>query len=100
MAVVSRDGPERGAWVDPVAGQVTLEEWAAKWLNGGTDLRPVTRAKYQHMLDRHVLPVLGPIELAGLTSSAVRSWYMALRGRYVTTGDDAYRMLRRPSPPR
>lgn len=84
----------RGAWIDPAGGRVTLADWAERWLEGRADLRPVTRAKYQHMLDRHVIPVLGNRELGRLTPSAVRSWYMDLRERYVTTGDDSYRMLR------
>ncbi len=46
------------------------------------------------MLDRHVDPVLGPVRLSRVTPSAVRAWYMDIRERYVTTGDDAYRMLR------
>lgn len=71
-----------------------MAKWADAWLTGRTDLRPVTRAKYRHMLDRHVLPVLGAQELAKLRPSAVRSWYMGMRARYKTTADDAYRMLR------
>ena len=84
----------RGAWLDPSHGRVTLAEWSDRWLSGRTDLRPVTRAKYRHMLDRHVLPVLGHHELAKLRPSAVRSWYMDMKARYVSTADDAYRMLR------
>jgi integrase len=84
----------RGAWIDPTRGKVTFEAWAKQWLDGRADLRPVTRAKYQHMLDRHVVPVLGKTELAKLTPSMVRAWYMDMRERFVTTGDDAYRMLR------
>lgn len=84
----------RGAWIDPTAGRITFGEWAQKWLDGRADLRPVTKAKYQHMLDRHVVPVIGPLSLSKVTSSAVRAWYMDMREKYVTTGDDAYRMLR------
>jgi integrase len=84
----------RGAWIDPSAGKVTFGEWAQSWLDARADLRPVTKAKYQHMLDRHVDPVLGPVRLSRVTPSAVRAWYMDMRERYVTTGDDAYRMLR------
>jgi integrase len=84
----------RGAWIDPAGGRVTFAVWAKKWLDGRADLRPVTKAKYQHMLDRHVVPVLGHVELSKLTPSAVRAWYMDMRGRFVTTGDDAYRMVR------
>lgn len=84
----------RGVWIDPSGGIITLAKWADDWLTGRTDLRPVTRAKYRHMLDRHVLPVLGGQQLAKLRPSAVRAWYMGMRGKYKTTADDAYRMLR------
>ncbi len=40
------------------------------------------------------MPALGHLELARVSPSAVRAWYMDLRRRFVTTGDDAYRMLR------
>ena len=40
----------------------------------------MTRAKYEHMLERHVLPTLGAYELAALSPSAVRSWYMGHAG--------------------
>lgn len=46
------------------------------------------------MLERHVLPVLGHLELAMVSSQAVRSWYTGMRKDYVTTEDGAYRMLR------
>lgn len=84
----------RGTWLDPSAGKVTLGACGTRWLESRTDLRPVTREKYRHMLEHHVLPVLGEVELARLSPSMVRSWYLVLRERFVTTGDDAYRMLR------
>ena len=84
----------RGTWIEPGRGKVTVAAWSRQWLEGCADLPPVTRAKYEHMLERHVIPALGKAELAKLTPSMVRGWYMGLRGRFVTTGDDAYRMLR------
>ena len=32
--------------------------------------------------------------IAQVTPSSIRGWYMDMRDRYVTTGDDAYRMIR------
>jgi integrase len=84
----------RGAWVDPRLGRVSLAEWATDRLERRSDLRPTTRAKYRHLLDRHILPVLGRTELGRLTPSSVRSWYMALRAVHQVTADDAYRLLR------
>ncbi len=84
----------RGAWVDPRAGSITLAAYAAAWLARRSDLRPTTRAKYAYLLDRHLAPVLGSEPLSRLTPSAVRGWYLALRLRHATTADDAYRLLR------
>ena len=86
----------RGAWVAPNAGKVTLAKYARDWIVGRRDIRPVTRAKYEYMIERHVLPTLGAYELGALSPSAVRSWYMGMRERYAngTAGDDSYRMLR------
>jgi integrase len=85
---------QRGSWIDPRLGRVTLAAWSETWLSGRTDLRPATRAKYRYIIDRHLLPALGGCELTGLRPSLVRDWYMGLRGRYVSVADDAYRMLR------
>ncbi len=80
----------------PKAGKVTLSNFSRDWIAARSDIRPVTRAKYEHMLERHVLPALGDYELAGLSPSVVRSWYLGMRQRYPrgTTADDSYRMLR------
>ncbi|MGH9068616.1 MAG: site-specific integrase, partial [Acidimicrobiales bacterium] len=89
----ARADQDRGAWVDPAGSRITLGEWAEAWLDRRTDLRPTTRAKYAHLLARHVLPELGATTLGRLQPSAVRGWYMALRGVHSVTADDAYRLL-------
>jgi hypothetical protein len=93
LATVQTD-IHRGAWVDPVGGRQTLASYSHAWLARRTDLRPTTRSKYSHLLERHILPSLGRTELAQVTPSAVRGWYLELRGRRPTTADDAYRLLR------
>jgi hypothetical protein len=45
----------RGAWTAPKAGKTSLSEYARGWLGGRSDLRPVRRSKYGHMLERHVI---------------------------------------------
>jgi len=85
---------DRGVWLDPRAGRVTLASFARDWLARRSDLRPTTRAKYAYLLKRHILPTLGTAPLGRLTPSAVRSWYLVLWGQHPTTADDAYRLLR------
>jgi len=84
----------RGTWVDPGAGKLTLGMFATQWLRGRNDLRGTTHGKYRYLLDSHILPALGNLELRRLGPSQVRSWYQELAGRHQTVADDAYRLLR------
>src|SRR5256885_2093569 len=60
----------RGTWVDPRAGQVTLETYAAEWLDARPKpLRRRTRELYEGQLDHHILPVLGGYQLRHLTTN-------------------------------
>jgi integrase len=68
----------RGAWVDPSAGRVTLAEFAERWLRDHPGLRPRTRETHDGNLRNHIVPVLGEIELARLSPSAVRRWHSEL----------------------
>ena len=84
----------RGSWVNPAAGKVTITHYATAWLKGRSDLRETTRAKYNHLLENHILPRLGPTPMSSLAPSKVRSWYHDLAREHPTTADDAYRVLR------
>ena len=64
----------RGQWVDPVAGRLTLAEWAATYLATVTNLRPTTLATYERDLTRYVLPRFGHLPLARVRPLDVRSW--------------------------
>jgi integrase len=48
---------------------------------------------YRYLLDRHVLPSLGMMALAGITPSAIRTWHAELVARHPTTAAKAYRLL-------
>jgi integrase len=83
----------RGIVVDPRRARVTLTNYANDWLTQRTDLGIRTAELYRWVLDRHVLPVLGGINLAHLTPSAVRSWNAALAQELPGTAAKAYRLL-------
>ena len=84
----------RGAAVDPRAGRLSLRDYATRWMLVRTDLRPTTRANYENLLGRHILPALGELELGAIDTEAVRGWHLELRSRHTSTADDAYRLLR------
>lgn len=69
---------ERGVWMNPDAGKVTLREYATKWLDHCGDLKPRTVELYEGELRLHILPPLGDIELAKLTPAKVREWNGAM----------------------
>jgi integrase len=95
LAGIQRD-IERGTWIDPEWGEVTLREYATSWLAQRT-LRPRTVELYQGLLDRYILPPLGRTALGDLSPREVRSWHVALLKRGTpgpVTVAKAYRLLR------
>lgn len=68
----------RGTYVDPRLGRETLAVYAERWMADRVKLRPKTRGLYRLLLDRCILPTLGPGELGRLTPSTVRSWHADL----------------------
>lgn len=69
---------ERGTWVNPIAGKVTLREYSTTWLEQRPDLRPRTVELYEGELRLHILPVLGDLELAKITPTKVRDWHAGM----------------------
>ena len=82
----------RGTWVDPTLSQCTLDDYAATWLKN-RNLRPKTVYKYRGLLDRHVLPRFGHVQLGRIQPQDVRSWNAELAAAYPDTAAQAYRLL-------
>ena len=87
----------RGEWTDPRAGRVSFADWAARWQETTTNLRPNTRALHGYLLRRFLLPVFADTALADLDLMAVRSWLAGLEREAVSpnTVAKAYRLLAR-----
>ncbi|MGH9038757.1 MAG: tyrosine-type recombinase/integrase [Acidimicrobiia bacterium] len=94
---------DRGLWVDPRSGRVTLAAWTVEWQRTVVHLRPTTRRIYDANLRNHILPDLGGIELSKLTPSMLRAWLAGLttkiggHGQPLSLGSvaQAYRTLSR-----
>ena len=63
-----------GAYVDPGAGKLTVEEWSTRWLHRQVQLKPKTRSSYESLLRCWVLPRWGPVPLNKVTFSGVAEW--------------------------
>ncbi len=88
---------QRGGWVDPCNGKVTLEAYANRWLVHRHNLRIRTVELYRSQLDNHVVPALGRRELSKLSTAEVRVWFANLvheSGLAPTTAAKCYRLLR------
>jgi integrase len=95
-----RTDVSRGARLASDAGQATLAEFSASWLEHrrvrGQHLAPRTAQLYRGLLDNHVLPRLGTAELRNLDTNAVRAWHRSLvgpSGPGASTSAKAYRLL-------
>jgi len=63
-----------GLWIDPTAGLVTFDTYAAAWLAAKTRIKPKTREGYQSLLRSRIMPTFGPIRLASIDRAFVGSW--------------------------
>ena len=92
---------QKGGWVAPAEGRLTLEVFASRWVASrlttrGEPLRPRVRELYQGYLDNHILPGLGSATLGQLSPAMVRHWHSDLLARGVgrSTVAKCYRLLR------
>lgn len=84
-------------WESPRAG-LTFVDYAASWLARrevkGRPIAEWTRVRYQSLLDRHILPTFGRMQLTTITREAVQQWYAGLLKDKPTTRSHAYALLR------
>jgi integrase len=84
-----------GDYLDPAAGRATVGEWASSWLTTQSHLKPTTRARYEGVLNKHVLPRWGRTPLAKVRHTEVATWVADLTdaGCGPSTVAYAYRVL-------
>ena len=82
----------RGQFIDPRVGRITLIAFADRFLSERV-LAERTAETYRGLLDNHILPALGDIEMGQLSPGSVRSWHARLARSHPSTGAKAYRLL-------
>lgn len=71
---------------------ITLRTYADRWIEQ-RPLRPRTRAHYESMLERLILPDLGAAKMVTLTPAKVRQWHAELGVSHPTRNAHAYALL-------
>lgn len=75
---------QRGEYLDPRQVRTTVEQWATEWLATTVHLKPKTRASYESILNRRVLPRFGPARIGAVEQVDVRRFVAEL----VESGDE------------
>lgn len=86
----------RGEWTDPRLGRMTFAEWSQRVEAGRVNAAPSTKASYDVVLRRAVLPAFGDTPLAAIEPGDIRRWVADLvaEGHYsASTIRRAYTLL-------
>ena len=68
----------RGEFLDPDAGNLTLDAWADTWFDA-LDVGPATLAQYRSLVRCHIQPRWGTTALNDISGLEVRVWAKKLR---------------------
>ena len=67
-----------GQYVDPARSKIGVGAWADLWIDAQADLSPTTRNRYQGIIDAHIRPRWGNVQLASVTHAEVQRWLTRL----------------------
>ena len=70
----TRTDLERGTWLPPERGNISLRTYGSTWLADKPNLRPRSQEQYEINLRLHILPTLGDTDLSKITPGMVRTW--------------------------
>lgn len=71
-----------GSYVDPTRARVTVGEWAQRWLDGQTHLKPSTRERYAGILREHICPRWQRVRIGDVGHVDVQTWVADLSTRH------------------
>ena len=75
----------KGTLIDP--SKVTVADYLRSWLDGQTDLSPVSVERYKDIVERQTIPIIGEIELQKLKPIHIRDWLSGMLKRGGCRGD-------------
>jgi integrase len=67
-----------GSYVDPALAQLTVADWAARWLAGQAHVKPTTFERYEGIVRKHIEPTWGRVKLANVSHGEVQAWIAEL----------------------
>ena len=74
----------QGRYIDPSLARVTVADWMQIWLSARGDLRATTRSRVRQIIQKHIDPGLGPIQIGNLSRLQVQEWASSLPGAPAT----------------
>lgn len=82
-------------YVDPGRSQITVGDWAQRWIETKVNLKPSTHARYEGLLRVSVLPRWKNVKLVDVTQEGVAAWFASLtrKGLAAATVRQAYRVF-------
>jgi integrase len=85
-----------GSYVDPVAGRITVAEYAKGWLINRQHLKLKTRVGYESLLSTRVLPRWGATQLSRVDYAEVAAWVsnMSREGLSASRTRQSYHLLK------
>lgn len=69
----------RGEWIDPALARITVGDWSVRWLQGQSQLKRATRARYANIIRVQILPEWERHRLAAITHADVVAWVAKLQ---------------------
>ena len=71
----------RGVFIDPTESRTLVKDWVTQWRTAHI-VAPSTQAKYDQLLDNHIVPAFGEVSLDQIRRIAVKRWAGELGARY------------------
>jgi hypothetical protein len=85
--IVKQEGAKlTGSWLDPKAGQVTVERFALDTWLPAQNIIGRTETEYRGVLNRYLIPAWGPRQIRSIKPSEAGAWQAGLVGKYELSG--------------